>query len=159
MPSLCEWRSTVQGTINRPDRCATKNGEEFTPVSSPPNGLTTNPSYRLNQGSLKNHLMSALALKAERGDKPQYKGQCLLYYPRKRTCAVQLGMSALGQKRTSGGAHDTRIDFATKRRKIDGFGQKRFGAIFQSFALCIRVTIGGNHDYRDLRPGGFGFWQ
>jgi len=32
-----------------------------------PNGLTTNPSYRLNQRSLKDHLMSALALKAERG--------------------------------------------------------------------------------------------
>src|SRR5262245_5227706 len=27
-------------------------------------------------------------------------GQCPLY-PRKRTCAVQLGMSAMGQKRTS----------------------------------------------------------
>ena len=38
MSLLCEWRSTVRGTINRPDHCATKNGEEFTPFHRRPTG-------------------------------------------------------------------------------------------------------------------------
>jgi hypothetical protein len=37
-----------------------------------------------------------------------HKTSCLLY-PRKRTCAVQLTMPAMGQKRTFGGAEDAAI--------------------------------------------------
>ena len=45
------------------------------------------------------------------------KRSCLLY-PRKRTCAVQLGMSALGQKRTSPTCADERFLLGPASPKI-----------------------------------------
>src|SRR5262245_9689559 len=45
----------------------------------------------------------------------QRKTTCLLY-PRKRTCAVQLEMSAYGQKRTS---FEKRVGSSPKRLRID----------------------------------------
>src|SRR5262245_26414619 len=41
---------------------------------------------------------------------------CLLY-TRKRTCAVQLGMSALGQERTSGRLFDHLVGLREQRRR------------------------------------------
>src|SRR5262249_24129838 len=44
------------------------------------------------------------------------KGSCPLY-PRKRTCAVQLVISALGQKRTSGHSFDYLVGAAEQRHR------------------------------------------
>jgi hypothetical protein len=66
------------------------------------------------------------------------KSSCLLY-PRKRTCAVQLGMSALGQKRTF--RHP--LDHLVGAQYIDG-GIVRPSAVAVSAFSAITSCIIGN---------------
>jgi hypothetical protein len=54
------------------------------------------------------------------------------------------------------GALDPQVDLAAKRAEIDRLGEKRFSAVLQSFALGIRVAIGGDHDNGDIRSKGLG---
>src|SRR6478736_5423531 len=88
----------------------------------------------------------------------------------KQTCAMQLTMSAKGQKRTlrSGvtkrvlrlrGPFDARSDLATERAEVDGFGEKRFRAPFQCLALCVGIAISGDHNDRYIGPSGLGLGQ
>ena len=72
-------------------------------------------------------------------------------------------MSAMCQKRTLdqtngclSGALDPQVDLAAKRPEIDRLGEKRFSAVLQSFALGVRVAIGGDHDNGDIRSKGLG---
>ena len=57
------------------------------------------------------------------------------------------------------GTFNSRLDFAAERPKIDGLGQKRFGAPFQSLPFCLSIAIGGDHDNRDVRPRGLRLGQ
>jgi hypothetical protein len=49
--------------------------------------------------------------------KADFRAMPCLLYPRKRTCAVQLGMSAMGHKRTSAALFDDFIDLGEYRRR------------------------------------------
>src|SRR5262249_1817866 len=88
----------------------------------------------------------------------QCKTSCLLY-PQKRHQMRHNRMSAKGEKRTSGGTLDPRIDLTAKRRKVDGLGQKCVGTVFQRFALCVSIAIGRDHDDRNVRSSGLRFGQ
>src|ERR1700681_3432829 len=52
---------------------------------------------------------------------------------------------------------DTAVYFIAKRHKIDGLGQQRLGAAFQSFSLGLIIAIGGDHYDRNVRPQRFRF--
>ena len=45
------------------------------------------------------------------------------------------------------------------RRKIYRLGQKRLCAVLQRLTLRLRITVGGNHDYRNVGPQRLRLWQ
>ena len=53
------------------------------------------------------------------------------------------------------GLLNSRIDFAAKHCKIERLGKKRLGTVFQCLPLRLGVTIGGDHNDWNIRPGGF----
>src|SRR5215510_2075225 len=65
------------------------------------------------------------------------KRSCLLY-PRKRTCAVQLGMSALGQKRTLRSFDNLIGELLELHRYVD---VQRFGSLEVDNKLILRRRL------------------
>src|SRR5215510_7753872 len=77
-------------------------------------------------------------IELDQGLMPELRGACPLWvksghmqcnracplYPRKRTCAPQLGMSALGHKRTFRSAIVTKVDRAAHRARFIRFTPK-----------------------------------
>ena len=57
------------------------------------------------------------------------------------------------------GPFDARSDLATECAKVDGFGEKRFGAALQCRALGVGVSISGDHDDRHVGSGRLGLGQ
>jgi len=55
--------------------------------------------------------------------------------------------------------HQPAVDLAAQLNKIDRLGQERLGASFDGFTPCRVITIGGDHDDGDVRPGGLRPWQ
>ena len=64
------------------------------------------------------------------GQKQTFAAQspCPLY-PRKRTCAVQIGMSAMGQKRTSDKDHDFRTPIRLSLPRTNPLMTSLYGAV------------------------------
>src|SRR5262245_3055964 len=67
--------------------------------------------------------------------KADFRTRSCLLYPRKRTCAVQLGMSALGQKRTPLPVHS--IIASARCRKVSGTANP-------SILAVLRLTTSSN---------------
>ena len=89
------------------------------------------------------------------------RSQCPLWV-KSRHVQCKRGMSALCHKRTSRhlfsdyiywlcGPFDACVDFAAKRPKINGLGEKRLSATLQGYALSLRIAVRGDHDNRDVR--------
>lgn len=54
---------------------------------------------------------------------------------------------------------DPGVNLATERSKVDGFGEQALGTVLQRLALGLGVTVGGDHDHRDIRSGRLGLGQ
>jgi len=70
-------------------------------------------------------------------------------------CPDLLG-AAPGFERSSSTIH-SEVDLITQDPKIYRLGEKRFGAALQSLALGLGITVGGDHDDRNVGPRGLRF--